>query len=87
MRQLLGVTAAALLGAARAPQAPPLSLASLPLESILSFELGGVPSARLLGAWNRTTSTFPLAVDADGFATLSKTLPPLTAALFDVHVQ
>ena len=80
MVQLLGVTAAALLGAARAPQAPPLSLASLPLESILSFELGGVPSARLLGAWNRTTSTFPLRGPGDRRRTRTTYFQPAECA-------
>jgi hypothetical protein len=67
---LLGATLPALLLAAAPPAAgagrsdsdsnSPLSLAGLELESLLSFELGGLPSAGFLRDWQKTSRTFPL---------------------------
>ena len=63
---LLGATLPALL-AALAGQHSPLSLAGRELESLLSFELGGLPSAGFLRTWQKTSRTFPLR--SDGTAT------------------
>ena len=63
--------------------------ASLDVSALLSTSSVPAAFARTVRIQRRYAAGQPdeLAVDADGFATLSKTLPPLTAALFDVHVQ
>jgi len=63
--------------------------ASLDVSALLSTSSVPAAFARAVRIQRRGAAGQPdeLAVDADGFATLSKTLPPLTAALFDVHVQ